>query len=105
MRNCLDVMLMLNKKIVFIGAGNMAYACVKGFIDIKSTLPSNIGIYDIDKSKYKNFNALDIVVFSNLEEAISFGDFIVLAVKPQVIERCLSDISLILKSENKTFIS
>lgn len=96
---------MLEKNIVFIGAGNMAYACVKGFVESDFISLKRIAVYDIDHSKFSNFKSLSVHSFESLSDAISFGDIIVLAVKPQVIDKCLSDISKISCIENKVFIS
>ena len=40
-----------NKKICFIGSGNMAEALIKGVIDHKICLPDNIVCFDIDKKR------------------------------------------------------
>ena len=96
---------MIEKKITFIGAGNMAFACAKGFVENNIVKPSNIAIYDIDTSKFNNFCNLNVVSFSDIDDAISFGDYIILAVKPQVIEFCLDDIRICEDFDKKTYIS
>lgn len=96
---------MVEKKITFIGAGNMAYACAKGFVENNIIKPSNIAVYDIDASKFDNFKHMDIISFSDIDDAISFGDYIILAVKPQVIEFCLDDVRICDNFDSKVYIS
>lgn len=96
---------MIDRKIVFIGAGNMAYACVSGFLKSNTVKGSNIGIYDIDITKFDSFAGLNINKFSDLGAAVLFADYIILAVKPQVITQCLEQISKATDFSDKVFIS
>ena len=96
---------MIDRKIVFIGAGNMAYSCVSGFLKSNTVKGSNIGIYDIDISKFDRFAGLNINKFSDLGAAVLFADYIILAVKPQVITQCLEQIFKATDFSDKVFIS
>lgn len=96
---------MIKKKITFIGAGNMAYACINGFVSNGVISACDLAVFDIDKSKFDNYKHLNVNVFDSLKDAVDFGDYIILAVKPQVIESCLIDISKIESVISKTFIS
>ena len=72
------------KKIGFIGCGNMATAIIKGLLG-SGCLPSNIFVYDIDEVKMQSFAAEKINVCGDETEVAKSSDFVVLAVKPQVI--------------------
>lgn len=96
---------MIDKKLSFIGAGNMAFACVNGFIENGALGSGCFCVYDVDEAKYSNFKKLGVKCANSLEEALDFADFVVLSIKPQVIARCLKDIGGFEVSKNKIFLS
>jgi pyrroline-5-carboxylate reductase len=91
----------MNKKIGIIGGGNMGGAIIKGVINAKLFLPSDINIYDIDKEKCdklkKDFN---LTPSPSLENIIKTSGPILLAVKPQDITKLLKDISQFITSKH-----
>ncbi|MCL2517053.1 MAG: pyrroline-5-carboxylate reductase [Oscillospiraceae bacterium] len=83
----------MNKKLTFLGAGNMAGAI------IKSLDGYDICIYDKNKAVYDNFK--NVKFSDSAEEAVNYGDYIILGVKPQNMEEILTEI----KNKDKIFIS
>jgi len=91
---------MNNKKFSFLGAGNMAGAIIKGLGK------KDICIYDKDSSKYNNFPESFIKKAQSAPEAVAYGNYIILAVKPQNFEELLCEIKASgVSLENKVFIS
>lgn len=77
---------MNNSKIAFIGAGNMATSLIQGLIN-KGATPSNIAACDIDAGKLSQLRADCGILTGALEEIVKSADVIVLAVKPQVMDK------------------
>lgn len=96
-----------NKKIAFIGAGNMAFACISGLLSASFLLAENFYIYDVDKSKYDNYIMQNINKCENVDEAVEAADIIVLAVKPQHMESALTSIknAAVNAEKKKVFVS
>lgn len=87
-----------NKKIAFIGSGNMAEALIKGLINSDVVEPKNIWISDIRKErlrylhkKYKTQIAPDNC------NAIKNADIVIFAVKPQTILKVAGQVSDLVK--------
>ncbi|MEW6087476.1 MAG: pyrroline-5-carboxylate reductase [bacterium] len=84
---------MLKKRIVFIGAGNMAEALIKGVLDAKLFRKGNITATDVKNERLDYIKKkLKIKVETNNKPAVNKGDIIVLAVKPQNINEVLEGI-------------
>ena len=84
--------------IVCIGSGNMGAALMKGACSNNGVTNSNIFFTDVDTKKAGAL-AADLkanVIESNIE-AVKKGDFIFLAVKPQVLSQVLAEISAAVK--------
>lgn len=84
-----------NKKIGFIGAGNMATALIKGVLKAGLLEPDFITAGDVDIEKLESLkNEYGInVVFKENQKIISECDIIILAVKPQIFEKILKEIA------------
>ena len=96
----------MNKKIAFIGVGNMAGAIILGITRDNTVADENICVFDVDKEKYKKYSDRGFKFAQNAAEAISFADYTVLAVKPQNYRELLTEVSA--KSDSflgKVFIS
>ncbi len=95
---------MENKKLAFIGAGNMAFAIIKGLIK-NQCLPSQIIACNRSNQIRRNELA-QLGVITNLtnREAVSEADVIILAVKPQMMEKVCGEF-LDLDLSNKWIIS
>lgn len=84
---------MLNKRIAFLGAGNMATALMGGIIEAGLISPEDITISDIDKEKLKvRSQEFGVTVAEDNRRAVKKAEVIILAVKPKDIERLLDEI-------------
>jgi pyrroline-5-carboxylate reductase len=88
------------RKIGFIGAGKMAQAIISGLSNRSELIISG---HDPEKTR-KTAKELNITAVSSNSELVKVCDFIVLAVKPQVIPEVLAEISGSLDT-GKTMIS
>jgi len=90
------------KKLVFIGAGNMAEALVKRILNAGLIEKANILVTDIESERLKFFDEeLGVSGVSDNKEAVKEADIIVLSIKPQVMTNVLAEISNSLKSTQK----
>jgi pyrroline-5-carboxylate reductase len=82
--------------IACIGAGNMGTALMKGAAT--SAGSENIGFADTDKAKAKNSARLNgATVFATNTEAVKAGEYVFLAVKPQVLPSVLAEIAPVVR--------
>ena len=88
--------------ISFIGAGNMAYAIVNGYI--RKNAAETVGVYDISEERRKIFSDMGCRVMEDYKKAAEFAKYIVLCVKPQTIETVLEGIREYI-TEEKVIIS
>jgi len=96
---------MINKKIGFIGAGNMAYSLIGGLL---SSGGNNELIWVADKNKDKNdllAKGFSINTCADNKSLASLVDIIVLAVKPQVLKQVCEEIASSISSNNPLIIS
>lgn len=94
----------MNKKVGFIGAGNMATAIINGLIKNKVCCPSDIYVFDLDTAKLNFMKEKGANAEKSAKELANIADIIVLAVKPQNYSEVLEEI----KSEvttNKVIVS
>ena len=86
---------MLNeKKIGFVGAGNMAEAMMKGLLHSGVSKPQNVVASDVQKDRLGFIKELfDVSVCEKNEDAVDQADIIVLAVKPQILEPVLLELA------------
>lgn len=85
---------MQGKTVGFLGAGNMAGALIKGLLHAKALAPSAILTSDVKAERLSQLHTSHgIVTTSDNHELVRKCDVIVLAVKPQVIDKVLSAIS------------
>lgn len=89
-------------KILFIGAGNMAYAIACGIARAKLVSDSEIVLYDKNEAQLDKFPST-FTKSNDLNEAIKESDYVFFSVKPQNIKDVLSEIKVEVKS--KVFIS
>lgn len=82
----------MNKKIGFIGAGNMGTALLKGILNSGLANPDEIFVYDVDKSKTSLLNnEAGVCITHNNSELVEKSDIIILAVKPNYIKSALEE--------------
>jgi len=86
---------MLNeKKIGFVGAGNMAEAMMKGLLHSGVSKPQNVVASDVQKDRLGFIKELfDVSVCEKNEDAVDQADIVVLAVKPQILEPVLLELA------------
>ncbi len=80
---------MANYKIGFIGCGNMGGALVTAAA--KSIDGAKIAVCDFDKTKTDKFHQEYGVVVTNAKDIAKNADFVLLAVKPQVMASAIAD--------------
>lgn len=82
------------KKLAFIGAGNMAEALVKGIISGGICTPENIVVTDVREEQLDYFrHTFKVRGEIDNKSAVDGADVVVLAVKPQLFEEVLPDLS------------
>ncbi len=82
-----------NKKLLFIGSGNIASAVACGLVNNGAVDPKNITVYNRNDKKFQQFKALGINTSLCLEECAIDADVIFLAVKPNVIKSVMSQLA------------
>jgi len=82
---------MLNeKKIAFIGAGNMGDALISGLLGSESSVPDNIICTDVRQSKLDEIKSkYKVRTAGSNREAVGEADIIIYAVKPQILASVL----------------
>ena len=82
----------MNKRIGFIGAGNMATAIINGILTNKAKDACDISVFDLDDGKLALMKEKGTDTVSSCSELAKKSDIIVLAVKPQNYDEVLDDI-------------
>jgi pyrroline-5-carboxylate reductase len=83
---------MLEQRVAFIGGGNMATALLAGLLDSRLLQPDQLCCSDVDERQRAQLaDRFGIQVTSSNRDAARFGDCVVLAVKPQVVDAVLND--------------
>ena len=94
----------MNKKIGFIGVGNMGTAIISGMLDSKFAEPEYVYICDNNKDKCDFFLKKGVNVCDSITSLAECSDIVVLAVKPQNYAEVLTELSAI-NCESKIFVS
>lgn len=94
----------MNKKIGFIGAGNMATAIISGLLRNKVALPKDINVFDVNASQLNLIAEKGVIAKKSADEVVKDSSIIVLAVKPQNYEEVLLGIKSVV-DEEKIFVS
>lgn len=84
---------MLNKKVTFIGGGNMAEGIIRGIISNEIFDPKNITVFDIlsERRKYLN-DTYGIKDAEDILSAVEGAEIVLIAVLPQNIVEAVQDI-------------
>jgi len=83
----------LEKKIAFLGGGNMAEALIKGLIAAGTAKSDHILVTDVSADRLAHLHQAYGVKQKGNVEASREADIIILSVKPQVVERVLAEIA------------
>ena len=95
----------MNKKIAFIGAGNMAAAIIRGLL-LSGYDANKIIASDLDSNKLTRLHdELKIQVSEDNTQAILQSDVIILAVKPQLLNEVIGPLKKIFQSRQPIIIS
>lgn len=90
----------------FIGCGNMAEAIIKGLTESNVIKGSEIYTYDPSAAKLESAaEKYNINKCSNAKEVVALAEYVVLAVKPNVITSVLNEINLTLEENETVLIS
>ncbi len=82
------------RRIGFVGAGNMAGALIRGLIHANAVRPDQIRASDVKGERLEELGKLFGITTTNDNEALAKGsDVIVIAVKPQVVDRILAAVA------------
>ena len=83
-----------NKKIGFIGGGNMAEAMIKGLLSASFIEAKNVFVSEPSEAKRDTLQAeYKIKVSADNRELVKKCDIVILAVKPQIVQKVLRDIA------------
>lgn len=81
-----------NKKLLFIGGGNIAGAVACGLVRSGAATPSCVTVCDIDATKYEKFRQCGINVTNTPGSASKDADFIFIAVKPNIVKTAIHNL-------------
>ena len=82
---------MIEKKIGFIGCGNMGGAIINGIVKSGTVAPENIYVYDVSQAAVDKMKSLGVNTAESNEDLGNKAEIIVLAVKPQYMEGTLKE--------------
>jgi pyrroline-5-carboxylate reductase len=86
------------KHIGFLGGGAMAGALIKGLLASKSVEPSRLMVSDVKPSRLTELSSsFSIPTTSDNAALVTFSDVLVVAVKPQIVDRVLPTVQAHLK--------
>ncbi len=78
------------RTIGFVGGGNMATALIRGLCESKALAPARIGVSDTSPERLAHLaEKHGVTTFASNEELAAWADVVVLAVKPQIVDRVL----------------
>jgi len=89
----------MKSKVVFIGAGNMAEAMVRGMVTADFCAAEKIVMTDIDPDRLADLEEEYEVTISTNNGVVEQAEIVVLAVKPQILEEVLYEIAPVLQKE------
>lgn len=86
--------MVLDKKIAFLGSGNMAEALIKGLIASGTAKPEQILAADVSADRLEHLRkTYGIIIQKTNNDAVREAGIIILSVKPQMIEKVLAEIA------------
>lgn len=92
--------MLFNRKIAFIGAGNMGEALLGGLLKSELTPPQNIMATDVREHRLEEIrDKWRINATGDNRQAVEFADVIVLCVKPQALAQVLEGIRDVIREE------
>ena len=85
--------MLTDKKIAFLGGGNMAEALIKGMLSADVAKSRQILVTDMSASRIEYLKKYNITPAANNREAVLEAGIVLLCVKPQVIDAVLAEIA------------
>ena len=92
-------MSIMESKVVFVGAGNMAEAIVSGMVAAEFCAPEKIVMTDIRPERLADLEEEYGVSISTDNDVVKNAEIVVLAVKPQVLPDVLAGMAPVLRKE------
>lgn len=92
-------MSIMESKVVFVGAGNMAGAIVGGMVEAEFCAPEKIVLTDVCPERLSDLEAEYGVSTSTDNRMVKNSEIVVLSVKPQVMGEVLKGIAPVLRKE------
>lgn len=92
------------KKIGFIGGGNMAEALIKGLLASNFPAAKLVVSEPIESRREHLHDAFGVVLAQSNSELVDLCEIVVLAIKPQIVDEVLADIAPVW-SDNKLMVS
>lgn len=84
---------MLNKRIAFIGGGNMAEGIIKAMLEQKACEAQNISVYDVVEQRLTYLKKeYSVEIISDLDQAVQTHEMLFIAVRPQDTEQVFKQI-------------
>lgn len=93
------IMAVMESKVVFVGAGNMAEAIVSGMVAAGFCAPEKIVMTDVRADRLEDLSKEYGVSVSNSNRAVRNAEIVILSVKPQVMNKILGEIAPDLRPE------
>jgi pyrroline-5-carboxylate reductase len=84
---------MLDKKIAFLGGGNMAEALIKGMLSADVAKSRQMIVTDTSTTRLEYLKKYNINIAKNNQEAVRQAEIVLLCVKPQVMDAVLAEIA------------
>jgi len=84
---------MLNKKIAFLGGGNMAEALIKGMLSADVAKSRQMVVTDTSPARLAYLKKYNITTAKNNQAAVQQAEIVLLCVKPQVMDSVLTEIA------------
>lgn len=91
--------MIMESKVVFIGAGNMAEAIVSGMLAAEFCAPEKISMTDIRPERLSGLADEYGISAAADNRVVENAEIVVLAVKPQVLDEVLKEIAPVLREE------
>ena len=93
-------------KIAFLGVGNMAQPIIQGIINRGVLEPENVVLFAVDTEKMNSFaESVGAAAADSAESDVKAADILMLAVKPQIMQNLLTELSAVLEEKKPSIIS
>ncbi|UCE39899.1 MAG: pyrroline-5-carboxylate reductase [Candidatus Aminicenantes bacterium] len=95
-----------NKPIAFIGGGHITEIILENLTTSKVVAPENLIVSDPDKVRLEKLNQkFSVQKTADNTEAVNWGDFVFINVRPQVVKEVVDELSLTPILEEKVFVT